>query len=242
MAALFGGEPRPYLDEGTQKSKDIWVLSWNDEFDSKSTIDENWVAENFASSHLLCSRWRENISVEDGYAVITNKKEHRGGKDWTAGSMSTKKSFKYGFFEARMKISAATGVNNSFWMRQNQKTDSLHAFEIDIAEAHYPGWFQTNIHDWGTLTNSKHTQSGVHYQGDTPTLSDGFHIYAVEWNRENFIFYFDGKVIRTLPNDFCFSPAHIVLGTAILQWAGNVTDAIDKTSMTVDYVRVWTRK
>ena len=53
------------------------------------------------------------------------------------------------------------------------------------------------------------------------------------------IFYLDGKIIRKFDNKFCNSPAHLVLSTAVIDWAGKITNAIDGTFMVVDYVRVF---
>jgi hypothetical protein len=49
-------------------------------------------------------------------------------------------------------------------------------------------------------------------------------------------------VLRRIKNDICQSPAPIYLSEAIIAWAGAVTDAIDGTSMVVDWVKVYQLK
>jgi len=94
-----------------------WDLVWQDEFDYKNEdLDKNWESQNGPSGHILCSRWRENAVVADGILHLINKKERRGGQNWTSGSIWTKRKFKYGYFECRYRYAAATGTNNSFWL------------------------------------------------------------------------------------------------------------------------------
>lgn len=236
--SLLAAEIMPFLDMDEPSAKLQWNLVWQDEFDDTTTIDNNWNAENRVPMHIISSRWRENISVRDGHAVLSNRREKRGGREWTSGSMICKQLFKYGFFEARMKISAASGVNNSFWMYQWNKTDLANAFEIDIVEAQYPNKVRTNIHDRGKSGDPVHKQRGKTYLSPDD-LSEDFHIYAVEWDETKLSFYFDGKILRTEKNDVCHQKSHLVLGSAILKWAGEVTASIDGTSMVVDYVRIW---
>jgi hypothetical protein len=48
--------------------------------------------------------------------------------------------------------------------------------------------------------------------------------------------------MRSMKNEFCHSPAPVYLSEAIINWAGEVTDSIDGTSMVVDWVRVYQPK
>jgi beta-glucanase (GH16 family) len=64
----------------------------------------------------------------------------------------------------------------------------------------------------------------------------------LEWTKDSLIYSFDGNVIRRLKNEFCHSPAPVYLSEAIISWAGEVTDAINGTSMDVDWVKVYELK
>lgn len=237
FAALYA--QKPFINKDEVSASDKWELVWADEFSSPQDIDINWTAENKAPSHILSSRWRENATIKRGKLYLNNRKESKGGRMWTSASLTCKEMFKYGYFECRMKISGSDGINNSFWMYQsNAKMGN--SFEIDIAEAHYPNIIQTNIHDLGNQTEHYNKQYAK------KTIANGnlynkFHIYAMDWNKDSISFYFDGKLIRTIENQFCQDSAYLILGTAVLEWAGKITDAIDKTHMVVDYVRVYNR-
>lgn len=133
-----------------------WVLSWHDEFDYENAeLDKYWDAQNSPSHHILSSRWRENVIVKNGVLHLENRKEQRGGQDWTSGSIRTKEQFGYGYYEARYKYAAANSTNNSFWLMsypKNQTPAKGKIFEIDINEGHFPNEVNTNIHDSGNIT------------------------------------------------------------------------------------------
>ena len=132
-----------------------WRLVWSDEFDyANARLDERWDSQNGPSGHILSSRWRENALVKDGTLRLINKKEKRGGQEWTSGNIWTKERFTYGYFECRYRYAAAPGTNNSFWLMTNTpgEPDKGKRFEIDINEGHYPNEINTNIHNWSDIT------------------------------------------------------------------------------------------
>ena len=134
--------------------KERWNLVWQDEFDAPDAkLDEQWESQNGPSGHILCSRWRENAKVANGTLKLINRKEKRGGQDWTSGSIWTRRTFQYGYFECRYRYAAAEGTNNSFWlMTRGPKPKTGKSFEIDINEGHYPNEVNTNIHNWSDIT------------------------------------------------------------------------------------------
>ena len=242
----------PGEDDIQQKSG--WQLIWSDDFDYPDPdLDKNWIAQNGPSGHILCSRWRDNAVVENGMLYLKNKKENRGGQEWTSASIWTKKQFQYGRFECRYKYAAATGTNNSFWMMTTGYTPTAgKKFEIDINEGHYPAEVNTNLHNWTDVitdpvsgksnhpSSSKSFNLGASESG--MNLANEFHTYALEWSKDSLIFFFDGKVMRRMKNEICHSPAPVYLSEAIISWAGAVTDAIDGTSMVVDWVKIYQNK
>lgn len=158
FASIACAAPGSMLPGGASK----WKLAWSEEFDGPDAkLDERWNSQNGPSGHILCSRWRENAVVKDGMLRLVNKKEKRGGQDWTSGSILTKEKFLYGYFECRYRYAAAEGTNNSFWlMTQNrEKPAKGKNFEIDINEGHFPNEINTNIHNWSDIkvVNGKKT-------------------------------------------------------------------------------------
>ena len=111
-------------------------------------------------------------------------------------------------------------------------------FEIDINEGHYPDEINMNIHNW----SGKHWAKAKHMKVDGAKLAEEFHTYGLEWNKDELIWYYDGKAVRREKNTICHGEAHVFLSLAIMKWAGSVTDAVDGTSMDVDYVRVYQKQ
>ncbi|EWH10222.1 glycoside hydrolase family protein [Catenovulum agarivorans DS-2] len=156
---------QPQAFKGT-KSIDMskWQLAWQDEFNyADEQLDENWISQNGPTENpwVYSSRWRENAQVKDGILHLKAIKESRGGQDWTTGNVWSKRTFGYGYFEARYKYAAAYGTNNSFWFWPKQGVkDGQKACEIDINEGHYPNIINTNVHNWTdtyTLPNGRVT-------------------------------------------------------------------------------------
>ena len=215
-------------------------LTWQDEFNGTDPeLDARWEAQNGPSGHILCSRWRENATVTNGLCRLLNRKETRAGQDWTSASLWTRQAFTYGYFECRYRYGAATGLNNSFWlMTRGGTTNTPGRFEIDINEGHYPNMANMNIHNW----SGKHWAKSQKWKASGHNLSQEFHVYGLEWNKNELVWWFDGQEIRRETNAICHGPAPVFLSSAIIKWAGEVTDRIDGTAMDVDYVRIYQRR
>jgi len=132
-----------------------WEPVWADEFDyPDADLTNAWVSQNGPSGHILSSRWRENAVVSNGTLRLVARKERRGGQEWTAGNIWTRRAFQYGYFECRYRYGAAEGLNNSFWIMPTSKVPPGHKrFEIDINEGHFPSEVNNNIHNHTDTTN-----------------------------------------------------------------------------------------
>jgi beta-glucanase (GH16 family) len=155
-----------------------------------------------------------------------------------------------GRFEARIKMPAEAGIagsHSAFWLYPQELTYGRWpaSGEVDIAE-----WFSAK---------ADHVYPSVHYGGEIrskstgydcamPTSSTAFHTYAVEWNKSEMKFSFDGKVCFThawkpfllrSPKPFD-KPFYMVLtqvwGKA---WNTRVSAMPSKSTMQVDWVKVW---
>lgn len=212
-------------------------LAFSDEFEGQQLDKEKWAVESGSPSHIMSSRWPENVEVRGGVLRLVTKAESRGGKEWTTGNIWTKPfTQQYGLFEARMKIAAASGLNNAFWLMPFKAPEGQDNFEIDIVEAHFPNEVSMNLHGWG----KPHWGKPQVYKAKVD-LSRDFHLYGLEWNEKELIWYFDGNIIRRLPNTNCHAPAPVRLSSAVMKanWAGPVTPALNNTAMEVDHVRVY---
>jgi beta-glucanase (GH16 family) len=244
LAALLA----PALCPAAPPEHSRWTLTFDDEFTETSLDRQKWDVESGAPTHILSSRWPENIQVSGGACRLLTRKESRGGKEWTTAHLWTR-SFrqKYGYFEARFRYGAATGLNNAFWLmpRADGRQDAgifgmagyLKKFEIDINEGHAPREVSMNVHNW----EGEHWARPAAWTSPDDLTAD-YHVYGLAWDEKKLTWYVDGIVRRVYLNDICHLEAAVILSTAVLQGAGVVTDELDGTSMDVDYVRVYRRE
>lgn len=210
-----------------------WKLVFWDDFNGTTIDTSKWDVENYSPNHIISSRWAENIIVKDGICRLVTKRENRGGKEWTSAHFWSKNyAPQYGYFEAKIKYAGATGLNNAFWLMPVPLNGSID-FEIDINEGKYPDKIDTNVHSWKGQVWDK--QLAIKANAD---LSKDFHIYGLEWNRENILWYFDGKEVRREINTFNSGGANIRFSTAVMQYL-NPTNELDMKSMDIDYIYVY---
>ena len=221
-----------------------WTLMFNDEFQGTEMNWGVWRSEASSPGHIQSSRWPENVEVHDGAVHLVVRKEERGGKSWTAASVWVRPEVfaqTYGYWEARYKIAHGPGINNSFWTyvphahNVHKDPDQTTWYELDINEGHYPNEMATNYHTWVTGERKQHSKA-FKFEYD---LSLDYHTYALEWTPEKLIYYFDGVPVREQENLNAHQLQYPYLSSAVLNWAGKITDESDGTAQVVDYVRIW---
>ena len=210
-----------------------WKLTFCDDFSEDNLNTFVWQCENKAPSHIQSSRWSKNVEVKDGVMSLKTVKEKLPDYpklDWTTASVWVKPevfSQCGGFWQASIKINKGKGINNAFWMIGDGN-------EIDIVEAHYKNNVHTNYHFEGIQYSENYSSKF--------DLSEDFHIYALEWTDREFIYYFDGKEISRKQNINAFKPLYPIFSTAVINWAGQIPDSADGSSMDVEWVRIYDKK
>ncbi|MEM9258846.1 MAG: glycoside hydrolase family 16 protein, partial [Bacteroidota bacterium] len=102
------------------------TLIWSDEFDGTSLDESNWSYQLEDGCNIgLCdwgnseAQWytEENLEVTDGMLKIHARREQIGGKGYTSARINSKnkQDFRYGYFEARIKIPPGGGLWPAFW-------------------------------------------------------------------------------------------------------------------------------
>lgn len=219
-----------------------YQLAWSDGFDGNALNPDRWAYR--TDSKMLSSQSAENVTVHHGLLKIALRKEQLAGKPYTGGGIISKQSFKYGFFEARLKIAAGSGWHSSFWLQKYNGIDTrgnLATIEMDIIEN-----TSNDIHEYSVNTHRwvpPHIAKG-HKIVDTPDLSSGFHTFGCEYATNIVRYYFDGQLVQTV--DWTGEPqgdVNIWL-TSIAEAMGkdrSVDDSRLPGAMYVDWVRFYTR-
>ncbi len=231
LAALSARFQQNIVQSGPPTSGQ-WELTFDDEFNGQDLDWRVWKSHE-GDKTPLSIRLRQNVVVSDGLLRLVTRKENRGGKEWTCASISTSGFHQtYGYWESRFRYAGASGLNNAFWIIPDRNA----RFEIDVNEGHFPNVVNSTLHQEGLPGSSTRYLA-------TEDLSRDFHVYGVDWNAHEIIFYFDGREIGRKPNVKAHSPAPVVYSTAGLGgWAGPLTNALHGKSMDVDWVRAYRPK
>ncbi|MEZ3475000.1 MAG: carbohydrate binding domain-containing protein [Lachnospiraceae bacterium] len=246
---------------------DAYKLVWEDEFDGDQLNMNDWNFEYHEPGWVNAELQEygdspKNTYVKDGNLYIQALKEIIDGKPYyTSGRINTqgKHDFQYGRFEVRAKVPSGKGFLPAFWM---MPTDESYygqwpkCGEIDVMEVHGSALSTT----YGTLHfGEPHTQKQGSY-----TLPDGqknfgedFHVFACEWDPDEFRFYMDDVLFYTVNDWFTKKagfgesaypapydqPFYMILNLAVGgSWVGYPDeDAVfgDNAQFVIDYVRVY---
>ncbi len=247
------------------KPDDGYKLVWNDEFNGDKLNRADWNYElhqpgwvNNELQEYIDSE--ENIFVKDGSLVIKAiKKDDENGTTYTSGRVNTqgKHDFKYGRFEARVKVPSGQGFLPAFWMMptdENVYGQWPKCGEIDIMEVLGS---QTNK-AYGTLHfGEPHTHKQGSYELANGDFASEYHVFSCEWEPDEIRYYIDGKLYYTVNDWFTKKPGfgevtypapfdqpfYMILNLAVGgNWPGNpdsTTQFGENAELTVDYVRVY---
>jgi len=249
-------------------------LVWHDEFNyngppdqKKWTYEEGFVRNEEPQYYTVANQ--NNCMVEGGYLVITarsknlkNKKYDPNSQDnwrtkdslarFTSASVITlgKQQWKYGRIEVLAKVPKGLGTWPAIWMlgKNREKIKWPHCGEIDIME--YLGKDSTRV--YGTVHYSdslmKYNLVGDTIVGATPY--DGFHIYAIDWNKDRIEFYYDDVKYHVFDlkdankkqgNPFR-RPFYLLINLALGHeggWPGPLDESILPVQFLIDYVRIY---
>jgi beta-glucanase (GH16 family) len=253
------------------QKKHGWKLVWQDEFnytgfpDAKKWDYETGYVRNNEQQFYTHAR-KKNVSVSNGLLTIAGKKEKypnpfykKGSSNWkyqysttsyTSASINTEglAGWQYGRIEVKAKMPKGGGMWPAIWMMgtNRKKVGWPGCGEIDIME--FIGNHPTDI--YGTIhfpdAQKEHRSSG----GKTTdtTLSNQFHVYAIEWNKEAIDLYFDDRMYHhfvidsagTGSNNPFRKPFYLLINLAMgADWPGPIDDTILPQQFVVDYVRVY---
>ena len=176
-------------------------LVWNDEFEGDSLSEEDWNYEahepgwvNHELQEYIPSD--EYAFVKDGELVIKPVKiEDSGLVAYRSGRVNTqnKHDYKYGRFEAKIKVPKGKGFLPAFWMMP-QDEDYYGQWpkcgEIDIMEVLGDS---TKV-NYGTLHYGEpHKQSQGMYDLADGDFSEEYHVFAIEWEPGVIRWFCDGE-------------------------------------------------
>jgi beta-glucanase (GH16 family) len=218
-----------------------YKLVWSDDFSGNTLDSTKWTYR--TGKRFLSTQLPENVSVADGDLVISL----RGDKNhtYTSGGIISRQTFRYGYYEARLKLPTASGWHSSFWMMRNTEPGSVPdgaTIELDALEnlSSKLNSYEVNVHRW-TPPHIAHGGMPV----KTDDLSANFHVIGCEYAPDVISYYLDGNLVATV--DWKGKPqgdVNVWL-TSVAQAMGpqhDVDESALPSKMLVDWVRVYVKE
>jgi Glycosyl hydrolases family 16 len=156
-------------------------------------------------------------------------------------------TFRYGYFEAKIKTTKLDHIWNCFWLMKGTGMGQYQ--EIDIIECMTgspkgSGYASCSQHWW--QDQNKNADKTRHQSIDFGNISlDSFHIFGCEWTPKTLKFYIDGQLRATMKNDDLHDPMYIKLDASRQRtkrrfrrkasWGSDTTTSI----YAVDYIKVY---
>ena len=241
-------EPRPIEGQGYVRrfsdcfgtlSRSIWCR--NQWWEPRPPLGTQYVADGVL--HLVRRR-------SDGYPNVTVSSEPCGQEN--------PKSFKHGYFEARLRWTGVPGSGPAFWLLSTAHATNPNwpepacsqptclSAEIDVFEGYgnHRGVFTGTIHRNSCDCYGEPDQTNSNNWRPQPgTNLSGWHVYAARWTSTKITWYLDGRRIMSAPvYDSTNQRMHLLFYNWQTPWQdGNETSASTPAELhtQVDWVRVW---
>ncbi len=221
-----------------------YTLAWSDEFDGTTLDAAKWTYR--TDSKNLSTQKPENVVVKDGLLRLNLKKEEAGGKNYSGAGIISRPAFKYGYYEARIKMPAGDGWHNSFWLMKHDGSGTTDAQEatqgIDVAQN------DSIDHRSYTIALNKYnplpTETLGYQRLPSPDLAAEFHVFGCEFTPATAKFYLDGKLVQTVDVARIPPGEMNVWFSSIASHLGG-TPQVDNSALPqeaqCDYIRIYTK-
>ncbi len=252
-----------------------WRLAWHDEFDGDTLDLSKWDfrLHLLQQRHLTFSiegavlDGKSNLQLslieKDGHYFSPhlqtgNNYFDRPGQQhgttkftWPVAQFRQHKFLqKFGFFEIRAKLQTQPGWWSAFWLQSptiGSSPDPARAgVEIDIMENFSRDGEVTSGLIWGGYGPDTKSAGRIRYR-ISPT-ADGYHHFAVDWSKDGYVFFADGKETCRVDGPVSETEQFILVSTECMgyrkgdQPARELQEANLPDFFTVDHVRVFTEE
>jgi len=177
--------------------------SWQDEFNGSSINDNIWnVNKRLGGSKRVfyTGNNKNNLYEKDGKLNIIIRKEDIGNAQTTSAYLSSKREFKTGKFEFRVRCANTKGLWPTIWLREyNQYTCFGEMDLLEYIACFGNNAFQTNFHIWGIVNGKKNCD--LQNAKRIPIDIRKWHIYTFEWYPNELVMKVDGKEYYSLKKD-----------------------------------------
>lgn len=243
-------------------------LVWQDEFNTGSELNSTYWTHEVQGAGWVNNELQNYVNhkspdgrkvteIRDG-SLLINCFKGSDGKIYSGRVYANVNTgWKYGYFEARIKLPVGKGTWPAFWMMPVGNDWSTNPWpmcgEIDIMEevGCVPDEVSSSIH----TQDYNHTKNTQKTHAMTIDKAEGeFHVYALEWTEDKITTYVDGKVQLAVTREALGTghnqwPFHYAFYPILnLAWGGSwggmngVDESALPVTMEIDYVRVFQKK
>ncbi len=253
----LGDTPKHVTDSyplSDQQNEGQWVKfePMSDEFEGRELDRSKWVLGMYWWKGRQPALFSDtNVTVSDGKLRLTMRKEKlpleaekQGYKDYTSAALHTKVRTAYGYFDVKAKPMSSAG-SSSFWFQQDDNPawgTEIDVFEIGGKAKGFENKYNMTLHVFKTPTETKHWQVGGVWLAPW-RLADAYHVYGLDWNKDELKFYVDGVVVRSVENTHWHQPLFLIFDSETMgDWMGMPKDEDLPSTFNIEYVRAWKRK
>ncbi len=266
----------PWVNTGKifdSESMQGYKLLWSDEFDTNGLPDTTkWTFEKgFIRNNEAQWYQEENASCENGFLVITGRKEEKPNPNYlsesnkwktkyksiqyTSSSLVMKKehAFQYGKIEVRAKIDAQTGLWPAIWTLgvsgewpSNGEVDIMEYYDDKILANFAHAGKQRFQAIWDGASVKMDSLGGKKW-------ADAFHVWVLIWDENQMKIYVDDLLLNVIDLNTVINksdgknpfrqPHYVLLNLAL---GGNRGGSLQSTQLPsqyiIDYVRIYQKE
>lgn len=238
---VFGGKLPPPFKYGT------WELipELTDEFNGNELDSGKWRV-----IHDTTIGYRSNnVSVSNGQLHIVL--ESVGTNLYTSGMIQSLAKARYGYFEAKCRLTKAT-ADNAFWLTAtyywlpatDPSSSSAGYSEIDVFESSASGNLAneilTTLHRESPAARTLWSEWIPAWQAPV-NLNKDFHRYGLEWDEDRIVVYFDGKPVNETENKDHYVSMTVAFNLFPHEVWGWPLDTDLPSTFDIQYIRAWKR-
>ena len=167
--------------------------SFIERFEGPALDEDRWyVSDGWSNGDWMENDWRRSqVSVTpDGMRLTLARGPEGSDKPFASGEISTRETFRYGYFEVRMRVPRDPGlITGAFTYAPRDEGAGPNEIDIEIL-GRSTRRVELTIHE-----NGRATSETIQLPFDS---ADGFHTFGFDWRPDAVRWYADGVMIHEL--------------------------------------------
>ena len=176
-----------------------WPCVFEDDFNGTEVDRTKWTSGSF--------RRKDGFVGLDGEGHLFIKCDFKPGTNTLrSSSIASAKVFRYGYFEAKVKLTKNSGWWSAFWLYgSSSRNPIICGAEIDIFEDYYtraatPAGPHRPILDHNLHIETAKALKSWNYKSTMPGTIDDWYVIGCKWTPFEISYYVNGKLMRTQAN------------------------------------------